>query len=514
MANPDKKVVSDLLALISNMEQNPNTTRFSSAELLNLKQMVKGYFSKPVGATSLIGDYHTHTTGSHDATGKAGDMVKLAKRIGIKELAITDHNKVTELQIYLAKLNGRIKEYNEEHVEKIPPFDFSSPIHNVNGVNVIPGVEVTCVIPGLKSDKGKPLKIHMLVYGLKLQEPSPLLKLLKAKQENDALVDFGLFKVIEKKYGISFSEEKIKEYIINHRQKEKGFGRFGADDVIEFLKYNNVKLANNYREVRELLKSAPGPERMQLNVNDVIKLAHASGGICVLAHPGVNLNRITPDTENGQTKEDKKAQIVRTLLNYGIDGFECYYNSRNIDKRERQRGERTTTQIIKDEVRDFVNEGLNRGNQIVYTAGSDTHFMRGDQFNSTSSLGTTNKGEINLEGVERFRLELLKLLEARLQGKITHREYKAVSKEEIRQIQQQYVSMAENFEKNYLEGVDNFTFTHIPSKVEKKNIKHKNSQPKRARNFKEFVLDELTMDEELKAEATQQVTTQKGMEKQ
>lgn len=513
MATEDKKIVTDLLSLIHQLENSENS-KFSKEQLAQVQQIVQGYFSKPVGATNL-GDYHVHTIGSHDATGKTGDVVKTAKRIGLKEIAITDHNKVTELQIYLKKLNGRIKEQNEEvEVDKTPMFNMNSPIHNVNGVNVIPGVEITCVIPGLKSDKGKPLKVHMLVYGLKLEEPSPLLKMLKAKNENDALVDFGLFKVLEKKYGISFSDEKIKQYIVNRRQHIKGFGRFGADDVIDFLKYNNIKLANNYREVKEVLKSAPGPERMQLNISDVIKLAHASGGICVLAHPGVNLNRISVDKASGQTREEKKAQIIQTLLNYGIDGFECFYNSKSIDKRERNAGERTTTEIIKDEVREFVKSGKNRGNQIVFTAGSDTHFMKGDELNTEQSLGSTNRGKINLDGLDKFRTEILGLLGARLQGKTTHRTYKVISKEEITQIQQQYTLTAQNYERAYLEGIDNFTYTQFkPGKIAKPTIKHKqpgkkNYAPKIARNFNEFVEQELSlhaefpkqlaMDEELK----------------
>ena len=488
MTNDEKLFVEEQLLLLSQSTQgNP----ISNEKLAEVQRIMQNFF------VSQKVDYHVHSNGSHDATGKIGEVIKAANKVNVGEVAITNHNEIMETQIYLKKLNLRIREENEELNKNTPEYNPSLPMNRINGVNVIPAVEITCVIPGVKSEKNKPLKIHMLVYGLKLEEPSPLLKLLKAKHENDMLVDFGLFRIIEKKYGIHFTEEKIKDYIIEKRQQTKGFGRFGADDVIDFLKYNNIKLSNSYKEVKELLKSAPGPERMQLNVSDVIKLAHASGGMCVLAHPGVNLNRVNMNDNSGLTKEEKKAQIVRKLLEYGIDGFELFYNSKNTDVRERKSGQKTTIEIIKDEVRDFVASGKNRGNEIVFTAGSDTHFMEGDLNNDRQTLASTNKGDITSQGVKKFRKELAKLYFARLQGKITHRKYKTIPKEEIIQIQQQYTLTAQNFERTFLEGVDNFTFTRTPQVI-KPSIKHKNSNrknypPKIAKNFQEFEAGELAL---------------------
>ena len=503
MTNDEKLFLEEQLLLLSQAAQEG---KLNNQQLAEFQRIMQAFFE-----IEKV-DYHTHSNGSHDATGKIGELIKAAIKCRVGELAVTNHNEVFETQIYLSKLNSRIKEENAENGTKTPLHDPALPIQRINGVNVIPAVEITCVIPGVKSEKNKPLKVHMLVYGLKLEEPSPLLKLLKAKHENDMLVDFGLFKILEKKYGVHFTEEKIKDYIINKRQQTKGFGRFGADDVIDFLKYNNIKLANSYKEVKELLKSAPGPERMQLNVNDVIKLAHASGGMCVLAHPGVNLNRVNMNDNSGLTKEQKKAQIVQKLLEYGIDGFELFYNSKNTDIRERKSGQKTTIDIIKDEVRSFVASGKNKGNEIVFTAGSDEHFMEGDLANDHQRLGVTNKGEITAKGLKKFRKELAKLYVARLMGKNTHRKYKTIPREEITQIQQQYTLTAQNFERTFLEGVDNFTFTTRPAQVVTSSIKHKKSTkknfpPKQARNFQEFEGQEFTlsgsskqiaMDDELK----------------
>lgn len=499
MLNQNNKDVNEILSLIHQLNTD-NNSGYSTEQLLQMSNLVQDYFKAPAGASGLKGDYHVHTIGSHDATGKVGAVVKTAQKLGLKEIAITDHNKISEIQIFLTKLNQRIKEYNSDSKKQLPLYDLSSPIHNVNGVNVIPGVEVTCVIPGVKSDVDKPLKVHMLVYGPKLDKPNPLSRLLNAKASNDMLVDFGLFKILEKKYGVSFSEDKIKEYIINRRQQIKGFGRFGAKDIIDFLQYNNITLANNYKEIRDVLKAAPGPERMQLNINDVIKAAHASGGICVLAHPAVNLNRVAVDQNAGQTRAGQKAQVIKTLLNSGIDGFECFYNSKNIDIKERSKGEPTTTEIIKNEVKQFVMSGKNRGNQIIFTGGSDTHFMKDDELNSTQTLGTTNRGEINLEGLSKFRTEILRLMNARLQGEITHRNYKTISKDEIEQIVQQYTLTAQNFERSFLEGVDNFAFTYKLNNVQTTSTNNYYganayyNKPKNAKNFNTFVLEELTQE--------------------
>ncbi len=393
--------------------------------------------------------------GSHDASGALDQSIVAFKDLAHgKTMAITEHNTMGGIAVLLKHLNEKIDTYNQEKEVDFPKYDVRRVVHRINGVNVIPGVEVTCVIPGIMSDKNKDLKVHMLVYGANFEPNGVFYRLLEAKHNNDMLRDQGLFKIIEKQFGIKFSEETIKEYIIDKQKETPGFGQFGPKHVVAFLQEKGISLPMTYEEVRNMLKTAPEPQRLQLSIEDVIKVAHASGGICILAHPNVNLNRVKLDATAFKTKEQRmavlnkeKSAVIKKLLSFNIDGFEMQYNSYNPD------GERVIRSTVKQ-------CGLER--TILYTGGSDTHFNMGDEVLDSTRMGKTKSGKLYDYSCSRFFAEIRDLDKARREGKLDNRETSIrkdiplISDKDINDIVTKYEGTAKTYQDSFIQGVDNY----------------------------------------------------------
>lgn len=404
-----------------------------------------------------IGDASGILGGSHDASGRTDQAIVAFKSLANgKTMAITEHNTMGSIALLLKQLNEKIDVYNEENGANFPKYDTSRVIHRINGVNVIPGVEITCVVPGIKSEKGKELKVHMLVYGARFETNGMFHRLLKAKHHNDLLRDQGLFKIIEKQFGVIISEQVIREYIIKKQSEVPGFGQFGPSNVVDFLREKGISLSMTYEEVRKMLKAAPEPQRLQLSIEDVIKVAHASGGICILAHPHVNLNRIALNLPDNATKDQKmnilaieKKKVIKKLLSFNIDGFEMVCNSAN--------------EVGNNLIRSTVKEcGLDKS--ILYTAGSDTHFNVGDNLSSTTKLGRTKQGIINGDYQSKFYRELVNMDNARQNSKLNGNDqimYRVnvpiYSAKEIENIVSKYEGAARTYQETFAQGVTNFS---------------------------------------------------------
>lgn len=408
-------------------------------------------FSKEDGV--LLGkDFSTEgglIGGSHDASGALDQSIVAFKTLAHgKTMAVTEHNTMGSMAVLLNHLNEKIDIYNDENNANFPKYDFKRVIHRINGVNIIPAVEITCVVPGIMSDRGKDLKVHMLVYGARFDSNGMFHRLLRAKHHNDLLRDQGLFKIIEKQFGMTFSEDTIKEYVIKKQNEVPGFGQFGPKNVVDFLQEKGISLPMTYEEVRRMLKSAPEPQRLQLSVEDVIKVAHSCGGICILAHPHINLDRIGVRRPKGSTQlqrqailNNEKKKVVKRLLSFNIDGFEMVCNSATEE----------ANQIIRDAVKECRLE-----RSILYTAGSDAHFNAGDNLLKKTKLGRTKQGIINGDYQAKFFGEILKLDNARKEGKITHRSTPFYSAKEIENIVYKYEGTAKAYQESFAQGVSNF----------------------------------------------------------
>lgn len=295
----------------------------------------------------LKSDFHLHSKGSTDGKYSIDILLSLAISNNVKSIAITDHNNFDELVHYMRRNK----------------LDLRQPFHMINGVMMIPGVEVTCRMPDVLNMKGNTTKLHLLVYASNIKPNSPISRLMAIKHRNDFLVDFGLLEYVAGVHNIQLSEGLIKNHLILTRQSNPGFSTYNAKDAIEFFKQNNIDVPATHKQLDRIISQAPRVQRLNLDVNDVIKIAHQSGGICIMAHPRTNLDRTA-----------FKVEAVKSLLKSGIDGFEIMSNSMNND----------TYKIILDTCKEYA-----PNKELYYTGGSDTHIVDSD-----NTIGKISQGYI------------------------------------------------------------------------------------------------------------------------
>ena len=364
-------------------------------------------------------DLHIHSSGSSDGVYSIDKILHLSRKHNIRHISVTDHNAFHETIQYLKA--------HDRHLDHA--------CHYFDGIQFIPGVEVTCRVDGIKNFKGNDTKIHLLVYSPILQSNSRLVKLMKIKHGNDLAVDFGLLFNIAKLKGIEIDQKAISKFITQKRSVVEGFSSFGRDDVIEFFNNQGITIAKSMKEYNKLFDNIPHAERLNLSATDVIELAHNSGGIVILAHPRTNLNR----TNN-------KSEVLDYLLDHEIDGFEIM--TRGMDN--------NTFELIKYGVRRHSPH-----NRILYTGGSDFHI-----YDENSRLGQFNSSPIISSTQTKFLEEIDKLKEARKHNEVTHRNYRFSTFSEMNDTLKRYSKKAHEINEIYSQAkrmmLDEETFLESP----------------------------------------------------
>jgi len=364
-----------------------------------------------------LADFHVHSRGSADGVYNIEELLKRAKKYKVQYMTIADHNYFDDIINFL-KMNNL-------------PLGRAS--HMINGVNLVPGVEVTCRVDGVKNYKGNDAKIHLLVQAPMLQANSRLVRLMKIKHGNDLAVDFGLLFNVARLKGIEIDPDAVSNFLIQKRLFfDEGFSSFGRDDVIEFFNSQGITIAKSMKEYNKLFDNVPHAERLNLSASDVIQIAHNSGGLVILAHPKTNLSR----TNN-------KKELIDFLLEHEIDGFEVM--TRAMD--------RPTFDLIsrcckRHELR----------NDIIFSGGSDFHVS-----NQYSRIGEFNNIPLTTSSQSQLIYEIQKLNKARRQSVVTHRDYTMpLSFSEMNGVIRKYDEQAHKINEIYSEAkrmvLDNVTF--------------------------------------------------------
>lgn len=357
--------------------------------------------------TDYYVDGHAHFYDWSDGQMKFGYGLKLARDNNVAVLGCTVHNNA-ELLVKITKDYG------------LQPF---KAYHDINGIRVMLDIEATVRDSGVLNYKGNPVKEHMLVIGPSLTEKSPIVQLMKIKAENDKLVDYGLLYYVRDMLNLRFDYQTVKDYVIERRKENPGFNSFTKEDVVRFYGNMGVDIAKSQRELEEILGKVPQVPRLNIELSDLIKVAHASGAMVIFAHPGTTLVR-TPN----------KDEAIRHFLELGGDGFEMIYNGMN---------EETYEAILKGL------ENFRSPNSILFTAGSDTHIPSEDV-----TIGRCAKGWMPIKSAAGFLEEMDRLQNAREKGVLTHRVYENVSSEEIRAIIEKYKVEQQESVRDYQERLE------------------------------------------------------------
>jgi predicted metal-dependent phosphoesterase TrpH len=226
------------------------------------------------GKVTPMIDLHAHTSCS-DGTLAPADLVALAKRIGLSAIAITDHDTVDGLEEGLAAGMQL-------------------------GIEVVPGVEINL--------EHEQVTLDLLGYflaGAPSDELREQLARLRAyRDERNARI---LARLAELGYPVEPAElaaiaagEAVGRPHIGEAMRRRGYVASISEAFERFLR-----------------RSAPAyVDRRRLGLAEGVRLLGESGGVAVIAHPGII-----------RTDDAGLRRLCAAAAQVGVIGFECYYSS-------------------------------------------------------------------------------------------------------------------------------------------------------------------------------------------
>ena len=277
-------------------------------------------------------DLHAHTIRS-DGKDTPKEIIDKAIDIGLKAVAITDHDTPPPSFINVNGKNINPKEYAKNHeLNLILGYEFSTDTY-VDDVHIL---------------------------GYELDWDNKLLKeeVKRAKESKSKAYRKLCELLTEKGMPINYDEEILK--YTDKSGKLKNRKPVEVEKKFIFEKMVEKGFANSWEEAKILVKNDEdlSIRRPKIDPIDAINLIHKCGGIAVLAHPYLINQVVRPNNQKRKTRE----QYIFNLIENGLDGIEANYT---YDKTS-YNGYKTKRQIEK-EVRLFY------GNNIKISGGSDYH---------------------------------------------------------------------------------------------------------------------------------------------
>ena len=219
-------------------------------------------------------DLHTHSTIS-DGTDSPAEVVALGAGAGLAALALTDHDTLDHLPEARAAADAR-------------------------GLRLVPGCEISCELDGRA-----PGSMHLLVYFVD-EAPGPLRDRMGGLQAGRVERNDQILESL-RSHGIGITHDEV--------LAKAGPGSVGRPHIARVLMEKGYVGSIQEAFDRWLAKGKPAYfERVRLRPEESIELAHASGGVTVVAHPG------SLDLDPGPL-----AELVAALAAAGLDGLECEY---------------------------------------------------------------------------------------------------------------------------------------------------------------------------------------------
>jgi 3',5'-nucleoside bisphosphate phosphatase len=223
-------------------------------------------------------DLHIHSTAS-DGTLSPGQILKLAKKLNLGAISITDHD----------TLAGSKEALN---------IGIPSPM------KFLTGVEVSAAPPkSFSSDSGS---LHILGYAIQLDDPvlNQTLKVLQASRENRNP------RIIERlrSMGVDISLKEIND--------ETGNGQVGRPHIARVMVKKGV--AGSIQEAFDDYLAKGGPayvDKFKIDSEEAVAVILGAKGIPVLAHPGLIQYNTNEELED----------LVLALKSMGLKGIEVFY---------------------------------------------------------------------------------------------------------------------------------------------------------------------------------------------
>lgn len=219
-------------------------------------------------------DLHTHTSYS-DGTLTPDELVALAAELGLRALAVTDHDTIDGIDEALAA--GRR-----------------------HGVEVVPGVEINLEHAQVTMDL-----LGYFIGGCPTDELRTQLAELRAyRDERNA-------RILERLAGLGYPIDPAELAAIGEH------GAVGRPHIAEAMRRRGYAASIPEAFERFLRRGAPAwVDRRRLSLAQAVRSLRASGALPVIAHPGII-----------RTDEAGLAAIARDAARTGVVGLECYYPS-------------------------------------------------------------------------------------------------------------------------------------------------------------------------------------------
>ncbi len=275
---------------------------------------------------NYIVDLHSHTTRS-DGADSPKEFICNAAALGMKVIVITDHDILPPDRI---EVNGVM----------VDPVVYAAK----KGMKLLPGIEFSCET--LVED------VHIVVLGCDYTNP----KILELNQKivNSKIYSYQKLLNVLADNGIDISWEEVINYNDTPRDPE---------DVQKKVIFNLMAekgYTKTWSEAKLLIRNNPAysVKRDKPDPVDIIKIAHESGGIAILAHPYLIDEMVT--TKDGVMS---RAEYIDKLIDAGLDGIEACYT---YDKTT-YNGPYTKEEIVAKVKADY------EGRVKIISGGSDYH---------------------------------------------------------------------------------------------------------------------------------------------
>jgi predicted metal-dependent phosphoesterase TrpH len=251
-------------------------------------------------------DLHVHTNHS-DGTFTPREALSLARERGVASMAVTDHDTTTALA-EAALIGAEV------------------------GVEVVPGIEFSAVYEG----DG----VHVLCYFMDPEDPDLVAELGRLRDDRERRGDHMVEKLIALGYPVSF--QRVKEIA--------GDAPIVRPHIAQAMVEAGVVPTVKDAFTEEFIGSngAAYVEKHALHPLEALRLIHAAGGVCVLAHPGTFR----------ETKPVPLA-LIEELAEAGLDGIEAFHPEHTPEVEDR-----------------YIEMAGRLG--LLWTGGSDCHGLRYD----------------------------------------------------------------------------------------------------------------------------------------
>jgi 3',5'-nucleoside bisphosphate phosphatase len=222
-------------------------------------------------------DLHIHSTAS-DGTLSPAEILAQSVRLGLGAISITDHDSIAGSR--------------EALIHGIP-----------DRLGFLTGVEISAEPPPSYPGSGS---IHILGYSLRMDDPElnrTLEKLQDSRRQRNPEIIARLNRL-----GISIRIEEL--------EREAADGQPGRPHIAKLLVKKGIVKTMDDAFDRYLGNGKPAyVDKFRIESSQAIELINASGGIPVLAHPGLL----------GLDSAEPLDELLREMTSMGLKGLEVYY---------------------------------------------------------------------------------------------------------------------------------------------------------------------------------------------